>query len=93
MSARKTVPRRASAARIMALQAIMQIRERKAYAKQVVETMVEQSGLPEQERAFSPAFDQDVYEAISLQTCIDNRLTLGAPGDWKKRLAENRQED
>ncbi|MDD6790205.1 MAG: argininosuccinate lyase [Lachnospira sp.] len=27
-----------------------------------------------------PAFDQDIYEAISLKTCVDKRLTIGAPG-------------
>ena len=31
-------------------------------------------------RQFSPAFDQDVYDAISLKTCVDKRLTTGAPG-------------
>ncbi|MGI5988997.1 MAG: argininosuccinate lyase [Lachnospiraceae bacterium] len=27
-----------------------------------------------------PAFEDDVYEAISLKTCVDKRLTIGAPG-------------
>ena len=27
-----------------------------------------------------PVFDEDIYEAISLETCVDKRLTLGAPG-------------
>ena len=31
-------------------------------------------------KQFSPAFDQDVYDAISLKTCVDKRLTTGAPG-------------
>ena len=31
-------------------------------------------------KAVSPVFDEDIYEAISLQTCVDKRLTLGAPG-------------
>ncbi len=75
MSARKTVPRRASAARIMALQAIMQIRERKAYAKQVVETMVEQSGLPEQERAFATLLTYGVVSCLGvLDEVIDDNL-------------------
>ena len=34
----------------------------------------------EEYKAVSPVFDQDIYEAISLQTSVDNRLTLGAPG-------------
>ncbi|MDO4850509.1 MAG: transcription antitermination factor NusB [Actinomycetota bacterium] len=75
MSARKTAPRRASAARIMALQAIMQIRERKAYAKQVVETMVEQSGLPEQERAFATLLTYGVVSCLGvLDEVIDDNL-------------------
>lgn len=28
----------------------------------------------------SPVFEQDIYEAIRLKTCVDKRLTLGAPG-------------
>ncbi|MCQ2495070.1 MAG: argininosuccinate lyase [Lachnospiraceae bacterium] len=31
-------------------------------------------------RQFSPAFNEDVYEAISLQTCVEKRNTIGAPG-------------
>ena len=27
-----------------------------------------------------PVFEEDVYEAISLKTCVEKRLTLGAPG-------------
>ncbi len=27
-----------------------------------------------------PVFDEDIYDAISLETCVDKRLTLGAPG-------------
>ncbi len=27
-----------------------------------------------------PVFDQDIYEAISLKTCVEKRLTKGAPG-------------
>ena len=36
--------------------------------------------LIEEYKAVSPVFDEDIYEAISLQTCVDKRLTLGAPG-------------
>ena len=28
----------------------------------------------------SPAFEDDIYDAISLKTCVDKRLTIGAPG-------------
>ena len=31
-------------------------------------------------KQFSPAFEQDVYEAISLKTCVEKRNTIGAPG-------------
>ena len=34
----------------------------------------------EEYKAVSPVFDEDIYEAISLQTCVDKRRTLGAPG-------------
>ena len=29
---------------------------------------------------FSDKFEEDVFEAISLKTCVDKRLTIGAPG-------------
>lgn len=35
----------------------------------------------EELKAISPVFEQDVYEAISLETCVNRRLTLGAPGE------------
>lgn len=28
----------------------------------------------------SPVFEQDIYDAISLKTCVEKRLTIGAPG-------------
>ncbi len=31
-------------------------------------------------QAISPVFKEDIYEAISLKTCVEKRLTLGAPG-------------
>ena len=34
----------------------------------------------EEYRSISPAFDSDIYEAISLKTCVEKRVTLGAPG-------------
>ena len=27
-----------------------------------------------------PVFEEDIYEAISLKTCVNKRLTIGAPG-------------
>ena len=34
----------------------------------------------EEFHSFSKAFDKDIYDAISLKTCVDKRLTVGAPG-------------
>ena len=31
-------------------------------------------------RAISPVFAEDIYEAISLKTCVEKRMTIGAPG-------------
>ncbi len=31
-------------------------------------------------KEISPVFDKDVYDAISLETCVEKRLTVGAPG-------------
>lgn len=34
----------------------------------------------EELKAISPVFEGDIYEAISLKTCVEKRLTVGAPG-------------
>ncbi|MBR3040785.1 MAG: argininosuccinate lyase [Lachnospiraceae bacterium] len=34
----------------------------------------------EELKKISPVFEEDVYEAISLKTCVEKRLTKGAPG-------------
>ena len=34
----------------------------------------------EEFKEFSDAFEPDIYEAISLETCVNKRLTIGAPG-------------
>lgn len=31
-------------------------------------------------KQFSEAFEEDIYDAISMETCINKRLTIGAPG-------------
>ena len=31
-------------------------------------------------KAISPVFEEDIYEAISMETCVNKRLTKGAPG-------------
>lgn len=34
----------------------------------------------EEYRKISPVFEEDIYEAVSLKTCVDKRVTTGAPG-------------
>lgn len=34
----------------------------------------------EEYQSVSPVFESDVYEAISMKTCVEKRLTIGAPG-------------
>ena len=34
----------------------------------------------EEYKAISPVFEEDIYEAISLETCVNTRNTIGAPG-------------
>ena len=31
-------------------------------------------------KEMSPVFEEDIYDAISLDTCVNKRLTIGAPG-------------
>lgn len=47
----------------------------------------------EELKAISPVFEGDVYDAISLKTCVEKRLTLGAPGSeiMKKVIEINRE--
>ena len=33
----------------------------------------------EEYKAISPVFEEDIYEAISMKTCVDKRTTIGAP--------------
>jgi argininosuccinate lyase len=40
----------------------------------------------EEFKAISPIFEEDIYEAISLKTCVEKRLTKGAPS--KKCMQE-----
>ena len=35
----------------------------------------------EELRSISDKFDEDIYDAISLKTCAEKRLTIGAPGE------------
>ncbi len=34
----------------------------------------------EEYQAISPVFQEDIYEAISMETCVNKRKTIGAPG-------------
>ena len=45
----------------------------------------------EEYKAISPVFEEDIYEAISLKTCVEKRMTIGAPGMevMKKVIAIN----
>ena len=44
-------------------------------------------------KSISEVFEEDVYEAISLETCVEKRLTIGAPGKevMNKVLALHRE--
>ena len=43
----------------------------------------------EEFQAISPVFEEDIYEAISMETCVKMRNTIGAPGQeaMKKVIA------
>ena len=34
----------------------------------------------EEFKAISPVFEEDIYDAISMKTCVEKRMTIGAPG-------------
>lgn len=34
----------------------------------------------EELQEISPVFEQDIFEAVSLETCVNKRMTIGAPG-------------
>ena len=43
----------------------------------------------EEYKAISPVFEEDIYDAISLKTCVEKRTTIGAPGpDAMKKVIE-----
>jgi len=47
----------------------------------------------EEYKSICPVFEEDIYEAIDIHTCIDKRNTLGAPGPdaMRKVIDHNRQ--
>ena len=48
----------------------------------------------EEYKSVSEVFEQDIYEAISLKTCVEKRMTIGAPGAeaMKKVIAVYKKE-
>ena len=43
----------------------------------------------EEYQEISPAFEEDIYDAISMKTCVEKRNTIGAPGqDAMKKVIE-----
>ena len=44
-------------------------------------------------KAVSPVFEEDIYDAISMKTCVEKRMTLGAPGPeaMEQVIAMNRK--
>ena len=47
----------------------------------------------EEYKEISPVFEQDIYEAISMKTCVEKRETYGAPGPkvMEQIIAENKE--
>lgn len=47
----------------------------------------------EELKAISPVFEEDIFEAVSMETCVEKRLTVGAPGQeaMKKVIALEKQ--
>ena len=47
----------------------------------------------EEYKAISPVFEDDIYQAISLETCVEKRETIGAPGrtSMEKVIAINEE--
>lgn len=48
---------------------------------QCIERDIPLDDMPLQDfKAISPVFQEDIYEALSMKTCVNKRITLGAPG-------------
>ena len=45
----------------------------------------------EEYQKISPVFQDDIYNAISIRTCVEKRTTKGAPGAMEAAVAENRR--
>ena len=47
----------------------------------------------EELKAVSPVFEEDIFEVVSMKTCVEKRLTLGAPGqEAMKKVLELERE-
>ena len=56
------------------------------------ETSIDKLSL-EELKEISDIFEADIYDAVSLKTCVEKRLTLGAPGpDVMKQVIETNRE-
>ena len=44
-------------------------------------------------KEISPVFEEDIYQAISMKTCVEKRETYGAPGPnvMEQIIAQNRE--
>ena len=43
----------------------------------------------EEYQKISPVFEEDIYEAVSMKTCVEKRMTIGAPGpDMMRKVIE-----
>lgn len=47
----------------------------------------------EELRSISDKFDEDIYDAISLKTCVEKRLTIGAPGEKMMKQVIEKNKD
>ncbi|HIS26509.1 MAG TPA: argininosuccinate lyase [Candidatus Pullilachnospira intestinigallinarum] len=51
---------------------------------------LDQMSLAEYQK-ISPVFQDDIYQAISIKTCVEKRTTKGAPGAMEAAVEENRR--
>lgn len=47
----------------------------------------------EELKAISPVFEEDIYDAISMETCVNTRLTIGAPSKKAMEDAIRKEEE
>ena len=47
----------------------------------------------EEFKEISPVFEEDIYQAVSLKTCVEKRLTIGAPGPEAMKEVIRRNQD